>query len=977
MKIALKVTPSFRSMALVLGLLFSFASLAQTGTITGSITDKVDGSAIIGAVISIDTLNVGVASDFDGKYQLRVKPGTYTVKCQFSGYQTLIIGQVKVENGKKTPLDFPIATKSSFVNGDSTGVIIYGERPTNTTAKVLDDIKNGNVVADGMPEQEIKKLPQGGDAGQVARRIPGVTLVDNRFIIVRGLSERYNAVLLNNVFAPSVESDVKSFSFDLIPSSMIDRFLVFKSPSADLPGEFSGGAVRIYTRNIPDKTSFQVGYSSGFRSETTFQQFNLNKGTSSDLYGMGAASRALPAGFVSNVRNLSNDPDGTRAAGQSLRNDWGYKTFDAPLDHRFNLNYALRLSDDSLGRWQFGNITSLNYSNTYTTVASDRLDYNSYNAQTGESDTVFYYNDKIYTNRVRLSLVQNNAIRFGKNGSQKIELKNIVNQLGDNETTFRGGRNMEQGEYRQDYSYRYTQRTIYSGQVLGAHEFNQERTKFDWTLAYSFARRKDPDWRRVRMSKSFTAQPEDSYQLYLPFSAQPFFLGRLFMEMNEDIAAASGNWEQKITLGDSSNPYEFSIKSGFYVEEKTRSFQVRNLGYAIANVSQFDWNLLNAPLSEVFDPQNINSTTGIRIDEDTKKADSYLASNSLQAAYFMAVLPFGSFHGKTDDKKHERVRFAAGVRAEHNVQRLNGNTIPGDTVIVNNDILSILPSGSLVLNLSDRTLLRASYGKTINRPEFREIAPFYFYDFNFNSINSGNDSLQNCTVDNFDFRYEFYPRSGENITVGLFYKKFTNPIEMYFVPGVGSGGTRSFTWGNAAQAESWGAEIELRKKFDNIDVPVIRNLGVTANAAYIYSSISLNADSLNASTQKRPMMGQSPYVINGGLFWQNDSTGWSINALYNVVGPRVVIVGIPGIPEVYEMPRHQIDFMIEKTFGARRNIDLRFSVSDLLNQNFMLLQDANTDGKLDPEVDQQMQTFKRGTYFMFGLNIRLLEKRSI
>jgi outer membrane receptor protein involved in Fe transport len=273
-------------------------------------------------------------------------------------------------------------------------------------------------------------------------------------------------------------------------------------------------------------------------------------------------------------------------------------------------------------------------------------------------------------------------------------------------------------------------------------------------------------------------------------------------------------------------------------------------------------------------------------------------------------------------------------------------------------------------------LVRAAYGKTLNRPEFREISPNYFYDFLFNSINVGNSDLRTASVDNFDLRWEFYPRPGENITVGGFYKKFVDPIEMYFIPGVGSGGTRSFTWGNAAQATNTGVEIEFRKKLDSLNIPVVRDLAIVANAAWIKSVIDLDSANVGNASQQRPMMGQSPWIVNGGLYYQNDSIGLQINAMYNVVGPRVVIVGIPGVPEVWEMPRHQIDLSVTKTLGKNRNIDIRLNVTDLLNQPVQLLQDANGDGELNKETDQQMQTFKRGTYVTLGFTLRLLEPKT-
>lgn len=951
---------------------------SQNGFIAGTVTEEDNNSEpAYGAIVRVDSTNVGAPCDFDGKYKVSIPPGTYTISCKYTGYSPVVVTNVVVTAGKTTVLDFQL-TKTSLIIGDTTKgfVVIYAERPKEAIAPLLDEIKEANGAVVGTSGTEIKKTTA-TDAGQVARRIPGVTLVDNRFIVIRGLSERYNSVLLNNVLAPSVESDVKAFSFNLIPAAMIERFMIYQSPAPNLPGEFAGGVVRITTTDIPAQNSLNIGYATGYRSGTTFEPFSLNRGGTSDLFGFGAKDRALPGGFPTNVRSIISQPQAVMAAGQSLRNDWCYETKPAQLDHRFNATYSLRISKP---KYQFGNITSLNYSNTNSHFVSNRLDYNAYNTTLMHSDTVFNYLDAVYVNSVRLALVQNNAFRFGKAGQHKINIKNLANQMGDNETTLRTGSNIEEGNYREEYSYRYSQRFVYTGQLMGEHEFNDRRTRLEWTGAYSAARRNDPDWRRARYTKSFSATPEEPFTVYIPFSAQPFYMGRLFIEMQEDIYAGALALEQDVTIGKDSaskkDGYSFTVMAGGYYELKQRKYGVRNLGYKAASSQTFSNTALQqTPICSLFDNANINTTSGLAIDEDTKKADQYVASTTIQAGYVMAVLPFGSFKGKTDEEMHERVRLSGGARYEASLQTLNGNRQNGDTVIIDNEVVRILPSLNIAINLTDRIVIRTGYGKTLNRPEFREISPNYFYDFLFNAINVGNPDLRTASIDNYDIRWEFYPRPGENITFGAFYKKFIDPIEMYFIPGVGSGGTRSFTWGNAAQAVNWGFEAEIRKKLDSINVPVIRNLGIVANAAWIKSVIDLDSADIGNTDQQRPMMGQSPWIINAGLFYQNDSIGLQVNAMYNVIGPRVVIVGVPGIPEVWEMPRHQLDFSITKTFGKNKNMDLRLNITDVFNQPFVLLQDANEDGILNRKSDQQMQSYKKGTYFTVGFNVRLLEPK--
>ncbi|MGL5888703.1 MAG: hypothetical protein ACRC3B_02390, partial [Bacteroidia bacterium] len=569
-----------------------------------------------------------------------------------------------------------------------------------------------------------------------------------RFVVIRGLSERYNAVLLNNVFAPSVESDVKTFSFDLVPTQMLDRFTSYKSPSADLPGEFSGGAVRLTTRNIPEATSLQIGYSVGYRAGTTFEPFSMNRGGPADFFGFGAGNRSLGSSFPASLRDQTLTPQQLLDATKSLPNTWNHTTSAALPDQRFNATWSVRKSKVTKNKkpYQFGNITSLSYSSTNQTQLNNQYDYNVFNQQTGESDTIFAYGDTTFQNRVRVALIQNNAVRFGKAGQHSIELKNLLNQLGDNETILRGGPSFENGEERKEYSYRYSQRLIYTGQLGGDHSFNNDKTKVDWTLAFSTARRNEPDWRRARYSKAFGAPESDPFYLYIPNQAVPFYLGRLFISMEEVVKAATANVEQIITFGDSagSGGYSFTLKGGVYLEDKIRGFGIRNLGYRAASFQTYaNTDLLSTSMENVFTEANLNTTNGVLIDEDTKLSDSYVATNNLRAGYLMAVLPVGEFKARTEEML-PRMKLSGGVRVEQNVQKLfsyRSNNI-SDSVRVNNDITSVLPSLNIAINATDRFVVRMAYGKTINRPEFREIAPLTFYDFVFNSIYQGNDSLK-------------------------------------------------------------------------------------------------------------------------------------------------------------------------------------------------------------------------------------------
>ena len=199
-----------------------------------------------------------------------------------------------------------------------------------------------------------------------------------------------------------------------------------------------------------------------------------------------------------------------------------------------------------------------------------------------------------------------------------------------------------------------------------------------------------------------------------------------------------------------------------FFENKARDFNARNIGYQLASI-YLNPSLINAPLSTLVDAQNINSTDGIMVGEISYRKNSYQASNNLLAFYTMATVPFGDF------------KLDAGVRFENNLQQLHSyDDFAQKPVDPKYQVNKALPSANLSYNFSDKALIRAAYGKTLNRPEFRELAPFSFYDFNFNFLYVGNPGLKTASIQNIDVRYEFYPSKGELINFGGFYKNFKN-----------------------------------------------------------------------------------------------------------------------------------------------------------------------------------------------------------
>ena len=951
-----KIAPSLLCLILLFPIfnnLLGRDALSKSIVISGKVIDQKTGEPLIGAIVSAVGTAYGTASDIMGQYRLEITPGTYTIECRLMSFKTVQLPNVVVGN---VDLEINLTMEDASFEGSTLQIFDY--KKTNTEAAVLMEMRDAKLVVSGMSSAQIAK-GQDRDASQVARRIPGVTIVDNRFVMIRGLASRYNTTMINGIIAPSLESDIRAFSFDIIPSMAMEKFLIYKSGSAEIPGEFAGGVINVVTKNIPDeKTAIDFSYSQGFRSNLMGQSFFQTSEESSDWIGIGSRTRSLPNSFPTNVRNVESTNDRV-ALGKQLKNNWHLDSIQTPkVDQRMSFTIGKRWKRQDL---IIGNYTAVNYSRAYVLQNSERMDYNEFDAANQISDTVFKYNDNIYQLTSQLGFLHNWGVKW-KSGN--FDFKNFINQNGMQSNTLRNGINIEEGNFRKEYSMRYTQRMVLSSQIAVQQDVFNRRGTIQLAAGFGTTQRQDPDWKRIRYTKP-TDGSDTNYVAYVPFSAQPFFLGRLFMDLNEYVRTYSGQYTAKlwkVKSEDGKDEKWITAKGGFYLENKSRNFSSRNIGYSPASMFNFDYNLSYLPYDQILANENINGQNGFVIDEDTRGADKYEANNTLVAQFFEINMPIN------------KLNVTAGLRNENNIQKLNSADITGIPVSAQLDSTMLLPSINIAYNYNKKSLVRFAYGKTVNRPEFRELAPFSFYDFENNFIISGNPNLTFATIQNMDIRWERYPNANEVISAALFYKQFTNPIEQYFVPGVGSGGTRSFMPGNALSATSYGLEMDIRKSLSHeTKNKFLKNLTIVANASYIISNISLSAESVETGLNpNRPMVGQSPYIANLGVYYENDTTGWQFSAMYNVIGPRIAIVGIPGVPEVYEMPRNVIDLSVTKNFKS--GFGMRFGIQDLLNQENLFLQDANQDGALNRDNDQVMQRFKRGTYFTFGIQYKFREK---
>ncbi len=929
----------------IFSLLFILSASWQAfgqGTIAGKVTDAKTGEGVIGANVVIQGTTQGAATDLEGNFVINnVKEGVYVLQISSVMYKTHTVQNVKVETAKKITIDVSVAEDVSELQE----VVVQATRQVDTDYELLRSIKEAKVVVVGITAEQISRSLD-RDAAQVLRRVPGVTIRGDQFVQVRGLSERYNPVMLHNVYAPSVETDIRSFSFQTLPSSQLDRMLVYKSPAADIPGDFAGGVVKIFTKSIPDESGFVLDYSTQIRVGTTFKTFYQQQRDALSYTGFNTGYYDLPAGFPANVGKVSGSA--SDVAGKSLKNLWTEQKTVAIPDQRLTLTYNGKFN---LGKVQVGNITALSYSNTYATFNNvERGDYQTTN---NSPSVVSKFTDTQYNSQIRVGVLFNWAFRF--NANHTIEFKNLFNQSSNDQFVSRDGFVAESGSLQHRGSFDKNYRGIYSGQLMGTHQLFDNRTTVEWVAGYNEANRQQPDYKRYRQDLDATTGANPL--IYVPQTVTPDFLGRFYSTMNEKGYSGGVSVKQQFGFKNLDPTKTPELKAGVFFENKTRTFGARNIGYeksvnfdAVGNVNN---QLTSLPIGDFFNPVNINHLTGVELAENTNKKDSYDASNRLIATYLMASVPFNKF------------KLDAGVRLEDNLQKLNSYNLSNKPVTVSNPVTRALPSANLSYNFTDKMLVRGAYGETLNRPEFRELAPFSYFDFNFNFLYEGNPNLRTAKIQNLDVRWEFYPSKTELITFGGFYKDFIDPIEAIVDPNSPGGGVKNIKFQNASGATAYGVELELKKSLTGLtSSKVINNLAVLFNVTLIKSTISLPPALAVSQAANRPMQGQAPYVINSAIFYTDDASGWQINLLHNVVGKSIAFVGNNFYADVYQMPRNVLDLTISKRITER--FIIKGGISDIINQPVLLLQDGNGDGDFDREKDQTIMSYRPGQVASIG-----------
>ncbi len=930
---------------LLLLTLISFASIsyAQTGKISGKIFDNKNGEVLIGAKVVLEGTITSASSDYEGKFTLaNIAPGNYNLVISYIGYSKKIISNVEVKKGEVTNVSISMV-ESLKGFGD---VVIRGELKKESANALLIQQKNATTISDGVSIETIRKTPD-RNTSDVLKRVSGATIQDGKYAIIRGLPDRYNAAFINGAPLPSSEPDRKAFAFDIFPANLLDNIVIVKSATPDLPGEFAGGLILIKTKDIPDQNFYNFSFGTSFNTITTFQKFNTNVNGATDFLGFDDGTRKLPTSTPDNktFQTYQNDI-------QTIADVKRLVNVAKPFNNNFVLNenasmrpaYSFQFNMGHLKKTkklELGSIFSASLQNTPTTQSVRRKDYDNNGATydfTDEQNTINSLNGFLWNLSV-------------KNKNYKISFKNLLNINSNDQTVVRTGQDLINGFTSKSYAMWYTQNILNSHQVNGEHFIKSIQSKINWNAGYSGLNRETPDFRRVRYQKT-TGDETSVFQVPLSSNAQADVAGRFFSTQNDKIYNAGFDVSRPLNI----KKFKNEIKFGGYFQSRDRSFNARQLGYAFAPGQNPNYS--NLPIDQIFSSSNID-TNGLVLKELTKLTDQYTASSQLFAGYV-----------RFDSKITLKLRAIWGVRLESYNQKLGtfktGNDEPFN---LDTTVIDVLPSINLLYTLNTKTNLRASYSQTVSRPEFRELAPFSFFDFNDLLLVEGNSDLKRTRIHNFDLRYEFYPTPAQLISVSTFFKQFENPIEKVLFSG---GSPRLMSYQNVASAISYGVELDYKLNFGQlfrVKNQFLEGLNFVGNLALIKSEVDVSKV-LATAEKSRPLQGQSPYIINASLQYSNTIKDYGVSLSFNRTGERIVNVGNSEYASYWENPRSVIDLQINKTFYKK--LDVRFGIRDLLAQNIIFYQKASGDSNssFKPGKDSEIWNFRVGSSYSINLSYK-------
>lgn len=916
--------------------LISSIGYAQSIKLTGKVTNDKN-EPVAGVSVKIIGAQTGTSTDIEGRFTLNLVAGRkYELEFTGVGYEAKRITDVEASGGQANELNIVLDVKAK----SEENVVVTAKRSSarlETVASIISFQKNTNTVASVISAESIRRSPD-KNTGEVLKRTPGASIQEGRFIVIRGLSDRYNQAMINGILLTSTEPDRKTFSFDLIPARMIDNLIINKAFVPEYPGEWAGGLIQVNTRDIPSKNFFNVEVGTGFNTQTTWKKFYKDgQGGKFDWLGIEDGTRALPSGYTTKSGFDTLSPAQKTAIGQQLRNAWSPQQYSAPLNVLFQA--AGGFNTKAWGK-TLGGIFGVLYNKTNKYI--DQL-----NRSNSLSNDVFSTNVDLNDDRYvkDISWGALGGLTMQLNPLNKISVKSIFNVNTPNSVTHRAGNDYTRNEEVKGTEITFKENMFFNVQATGEHKIITP-LNFKWYGSFNILSGYIPDQLRLVYSKA--PNTNDPWRAIISNSLSQQSGSRIYQTLSDYIYTGGGD------LG-----YTFdwlsqkqTIKGGYMLQVKDRLYDAQ----LFANYLPKDNDALRQlPPDKIFSPESFGdgsaNSTQIAFDAIKGNTFRYLANTILNAGYL-----------QFDNQFSKVIRVVWGLRVE-DYDQLVGSVKAWDPRHSHSQIRDYLPGLNATFRINNKTNIRVSGSQTVIRPELRELSFLNLYDFELNASVQGNPLLERTKVTNADIRYELYPQAGEVFTVGAFYKYFDKPIEKIF--NEGSGGASTFNYQNVEKATAYGAEVEFRKKLDFI-TNALKNFTFQANGAYIYSRVTDSRFRVD-----RSMQGQSPYLINVGLLYDLEKQGLSATLLFNQIGERIYLVGdvtaAGGSPDIYEAPRPLLDFQLTKKLIQNR-AEIKLNVSDILNTTQYFYQNAGGKASFQKDSDAYRFTRKFGTTFGITFN---------
>lgn len=885
------------SLIVILVIFFAQSASAQDQyRLTGKVIDAENTTSMASVTVSADPGRKSVSTDAEGNFFITLESGRkYTLSFSSVGYEAKELPDIDFSAG-----DIPILTVAmERTSTEMTAVVVKANARKEAQSSLYNLQKTSSSISDGISAELIRRSPD-KNTGDVLKRVSGTSVQDNKFVIIRGLSERYNASLLNNSVLPSTEADKKAFAFDIIPSSVVDNIIVYKSATPDLPGDFSGGAIKVATKDYPSRKISELGITITYNTLTTGK--NFYRGFPDGKYdhiGFLDDSRLMPGPYYNNRNGfILQSNDFKNKTTKLFPNSYG---FEAAVKSMPNISASYTEGNTSVFKNgnKLGHLFSIGYSNGRSVSKRDRKEFDIVKRY------LYDYTTDNYDEKNNLNALLNITYSFGKS---KISLKNLFNNNFTKTLGVRNGVNTENEDNRQFFvksaNSEVTDQGLLNSVLEGLHKAGKTWT-IDWNTSYAKTYKYQPDQRILTFRSP--ENEKSNYYLKLNYENSPEIrnAGRVYSFLNESIYGASANVAKTFRLF----RQDQKLKAGTMNYLRERNVEVDALGYATLNTLGVTINETKSTTYQtLFTPANIDAYRMTVANIETNSAQ-YDGRAMLNTGYVML-----------DNKFSEKLKFTWGARVEKYRQELESRNRE-KRVYDNTDML---PSALFTYALNEKTNIRLAGSQAVNRPEFRELADYSVFDYDSYVAVRGNPNLMRSKNNNADLRYEWFPAVGEIVSASVFYKHFDKPIEQT------NKGNDVLSYENADNAQSYGVELELRKRLGFISTGFFNNLILYVNAAYIKGSVKFNGQDLNS-----PLQGQSPYLINSGLTYTSSDDKTSLNLLYNRIGPRLKFRAQGGAGlNIFEKPRDVIDFQISRKFLSNKRLEAKLTVSDILAQPF-------------------------------------------